>query len=188
MPATKVSSADVSVLMTTVLLPVFMVPALTWSPDDLRTGTLSPVSMLSSNAEMPVTTTPSRGDFSPALISTLEPMGTADASTSRPESARTAVSGRRDSTDEIASRAWPVHLDSRKSATENSTTTVPASVYSAIAMAPATASVIRKWMSRMPWRSAPSALRTIPGRGMATAPRATYLKYSSHGALSGPLR
>ena len=144
MPATKVSSAEVSVLITTMLFPAFIVPAFTWSPADLSTGTLSPVSMLSSNAEMPVTTTPSRGDFSPARTRTEDPMGTAEASTSSPESARMAVSGRSDSTDEMASRACPVHLLSRKSATENKTTTVPASVYSPMAIAPATARVIRK--------------------------------------------
>jgi hypothetical protein len=55
---------------------------MTSSPGAFSTGRLSPVSMLSSRAERPSTTTPSTGTFSPGRTRTRSPTRTASIGTS----------------------------------------------------------------------------------------------------------
>jgi len=74
-----------------------MVAPMTWSPAVFSTGMLSPVSMLSSTADLPSVTTPSTGIFSPGRTRTWSPTTTCSRgiSTTAPSRSTLAVFGAR---------------------------------------------------------------------------------------------
>mmetsp|Transcript_14461 Transcript_14461/g.45967 ORF Transcript_14461/g.45967 Transcript_14461/m.45967 type:complete len:238 (+) Transcript_14461:1540-2253(+) len=156
-----------------------IVPAETEAPGPLATGRDSPVRMASSMEDAPLTTSPSIGMLCPGLTATTEPTGTMSTATSSPVSASTAVEGRRDRTAAMASRALLTERDSSHSEMAKRNTTAPASRYSAMAMAPATAITMRVLMSRMRCLIAAHDLRRMGGMPTATPARATHLRCSS---------
>ena len=98
--------------------PTLVVAPVSASPGPFSTGTLSPVSALSSKAAVPSTTSPSTGTLCPARTTKTSPTFTcaASTSTSRPSTTRTAVSGASETNAETAevvldfaraSRAFP---------------------------------------------------------------------------------
>jgi len=89
---------------------VLSVPPMTSSPASLRTGIGSPVSIDSSTAEAPSTTTPSTGTFSPGRTRTRSPTATAAMGTSVSTPSRTtlAVRGCRPMSLRTASPVWPL--------------------------------------------------------------------------------
>ena len=92
-----------------------MVPPVTLSSVFFSTGILSPVTMASSTAPLPLTTTPSTGTVSPAFTTTISPATTSETSTSlsTPSLKITALSGSRFTSLLIASVVFFLLLASR---------------------------------------------------------------------------
>ncbi len=117
--ASSVSRPILSARMTK-LPDLLSVPPMTWAPSSFVTGMDSPVTMDSSSAERPSSSTPSTGTLSPGRTRNLSPTATASSeiSSSLPSSCtRRAVLGARSSSalmaPEVASRArssstWPI--------------------------------------------------------------------------------
>ena len=89
---------------------LLIVAPITSSPAFLSTGMLSPVSIDSSTAERPSTTTPSTGIFSPGRTRTRSPTSTSSTgiSLSRPSLITTAVLARKPISFRIASEVRPL--------------------------------------------------------------------------------
>ena len=89
---------------------VFMVAPITSSPSLLTTGIGSPVSIASSTADEPLTTTPSTGTFSPGRTTTRSPTTTLSTgtSTSTPPRCTRAVRGCSPMSALIAAPVWPL--------------------------------------------------------------------------------
>ena len=141
---------------------VLMEPAKTESPGPLFTGTLSPVTGLSSTPEVPSLISPSAGMRSPGRTSTVCPTARLVAGTSRvaPFISRSAVFGTRLARARIPSRALPAATPSRTSPTAKRNTTRAASSAASMNNAPIAAIVIRLSMVKgCPIRKAANALR-----------------------------
>ena len=138
-----------------------MVPANTSSPGSLATGTLSPVIGAWSTSLVPATTRPSSGMRSPGRTMKRVPTGASAAAISRSspvaDRART-VGGVRSSSAATARRARPTLQLSSASERANRKATVAASSHSPMAIAPATAITISRFMSGRRRRAAYHAL------------------------------
>ena len=145
MRATVLSDAPRVVRIRSSPASAFTDPANTVSPGPRATGTLSPVTVLSSKADLPSTISPSHGTRSPGRTWTMSPTASRTAATSStppPTPSRRAVRGMRPPRARMPARARPAATLSNISPIAKRSTTVAASSAAPIATAPRAATHI----------------------------------------------
>ena len=130
----------------------------------------------------PACTRPSRGIFSPGRTMTMSPIVTASMASVRsaPSRRTSASAGARSISARIAPRARSIARDSSTCARAKRNTTDAPSAHSPSAIAPATATIIRTWMSSRPARRDVQARRAVCVPERTTA--ATYSHTHTRGA------
>ena len=137
---------------------VFSVAPMTSSPGPFTTGSASPVSIASSTAEDPSTTTPSTGTFSPGRTRTMSSWRTSamGRSTSPPPRTTRAVRGCRPMSVRMASPVWPLaRASSRRPSRMRVMMSAAESKY---------IGVPRPWWSKKPGKSDPGGAVEVGGR------------------------